>query len=56
MCLATVYNISKPEPESIVLEYVSRIDVNGTEITLTDVMGECKVVEGTISIDRKSVV
>ncbi|MCR1838728.1 CooT family nickel-binding protein [Murimonas intestini] len=50
MCLATVYNISKPEPESIVLEYVSRIDVNGTEITLTDVMGERKVVEGTISM------
>ena len=46
MCLATVVNIN--QPDSIVLEYVSKIEVNGNQITLTDVMGEQKVVEGTI--------
>lgn len=48
MCLATVVNIN--QPDSIVLEYVSRIEVNGNQITLTDVMGEQKVVEGTIAM------
>lgn len=46
MCLSTVININ--QPDSIVLEYVSRIDVNGSMITLTDVMGEQKTVEGSI--------
>lgn len=46
MCLSTVVNIN--QPDSIVLEYVSRIDVNGSMITLTDVMGEQKTVEGSI--------
>ena len=48
MCLATVVNIN--QPDSIVLEYVSKIEVNGNQITLTDVMGEQKVVEGTIAM------
>lgn len=48
MCLATVY--TKDEPASIILEYVSRIDVDGTQITLTDVMGDTKTVEGTIAM------
>ncbi len=48
MCLATVVNIN--QPDSIVLQYVSKIEVNGNQITLTDVMGEQKVVEGTISM------
>ena len=48
MCLATVVNII--QPDSIVLEYVSKIEVNGNQITLTDVMGEQKVVEGTIAM------
>ena len=48
MCLATVVNIN--QPESILLEYVSKIEVNGNQITLTDVMGEQKVVEGTIAM------
>lgn len=46
MCLSTVININ--EPDSVILQYVSRIDVNGNLITLTDVMGEQKTVEGTI--------
>lgn len=46
MCLATVYKAQ--EPENRLFEFVSRIDVDGETITLTDVMGEKKVVEGTI--------
>ena len=48
MCLATVVNIN--QPDSIVLQYVSKIEVNGNKITLTDVMGEQKTVEGTIAM------
>lgn len=47
MCLATVYK-KQEEPSSILLEYVSRIEVDGNIITLVDVMGEEKKVEGTI--------
>ena len=48
MCLATVVNTR--QPDSIVLQYVSKIEVNGNQITLTDVMGEQKTVEGTIAM------
>ena len=48
MCLATVVNIN--QPDSIVLQYVSKIEVNGNQITLTDDMGEQKTVEGTIAM------
>ena len=48
MCLATVVNIN--QPDSIVLQYGSKIEVNGNQITLTDVMGEQKTVEGTIAM------
>ncbi|MCD7745923.1 MAG: CooT family nickel-binding protein [Lachnospiraceae bacterium] len=48
MCLATVY--AKNEPDSVILEYVSKIEVDGNLITLTDVMGDTKVVEGTIAM------
>ncbi|MCD7882583.1 MAG: CooT family nickel-binding protein [Lachnospiraceae bacterium] len=47
MCLATVY--SKKE-YSVILEYVSKIEVDGDLITLTDVMGDTKTVEGTIAM------
>lgn len=51
MCLATVYDKSQ-EPDSILLQFVSRLEVDGTKITLTDVMGETRVVEGVIkSVD-----
>lgn len=51
MCLATVYNKSR-EQDSIILQFVSRLDVDGTTITLTDVMGETRTVEGVIkSVD-----
>lgn len=48
MCLATVVNAN--QPDSILLEYVSKIEVNGSKITLTDVMGEQRTVEGTIAM------
>ncbi|MCD8338523.1 MAG: CooT family nickel-binding protein [Lachnospiraceae bacterium] len=48
MCLATVY--AKNEPDSIILEYVSKIEVDGHQITLTDVMGERKTIEGTLAM------
>lgn len=47
MCLATVVDVNRPD--SILLEYVSKIEVDGDRITLTDVMGEKRVVEGTLA-------
>ncbi len=46
MCLSTAYKTS--EPDSIIMEYVSRIDVDGDQITLTDVIGDTRTVEGSI--------
>ncbi len=46
MCLSTVYKTS--EPDSIIMEFVSKIEVEGNQITLTDVIGDTRVVEGAI--------
>ena len=46
MCLSTVYKAT--EPDSIIMEYVSKIQVDGDRITLTDVMGEEKTIQGTL--------
>lgn len=46
MCLSTAYKTS--DPNCVIMEYVSRIDVDGPKITLTDVMGEQRVIEGAI--------
>ena len=48
MCLSTAYKTS--EPDSIIMEYVSKIEVEGKLITLTDVIGDTKTVEGTIKM------
>lgn len=48
MCLATVVNTN--QNDSVILQYVSKIEVNGNQITLTDVMGDQKVIEGTIAM------
>ncbi|MDD2957973.1 MAG: CooT family nickel-binding protein [Lachnospiraceae bacterium] len=48
MCLSTVYKSS--DPDSIIMEYVSKICVDGDQITLTDVMGEQKTVQGTLTL------
>ena len=48
MCLSTAYKTS--EPDSIIMEFVSKIEVEGNLITLTDVIGDTKTVEGTIKM------
>ena len=48
MCLSTAYKTS--EPDSIIMEYVSKIEVEGNLITLTDVVCDTKTVEGTIKM------
>ena len=48
MCLSTVYTTSAPD--SVIMEYVSKITVDGDRITLTDVMGEEKTVLGTLKL------
>ncbi|MCI8417212.1 MAG: CooT family nickel-binding protein [Lachnospiraceae bacterium] len=49
MCLATVYKRFQ-EDESVVLKNVSKIQVEGNQIHLFDIMGMEEVVEGTISM------
>ena len=48
MCLATAYRTNVPD--SVILEYVSKVEVHGNQITLTDVMGDQKTVEGTLAM------
>lgn len=46
MCLSTAYRTS--DPDSVIMEYVSGINVDGDQITLTDVMGDKTTVEGKL--------
>ena len=48
MCLSTAYFNSKDE-DKVAARYVASIDVNGSRITLTDVMGFTTEIEGYIS-------
>lgn len=48
MCLATAYRTS--EPDSVILEYVSKIEVKDGKIILTDVLGDQKTIEGTLAM------
>lgn len=48
MCLSTVYK--SEDPDSILMEYVSKIQVDGDRITLTDVMGEQKTIQGSLAL------
>ena len=45
MCLATVY---KESDNSVIFKNVSRIDVDGDKITIRDIMGDERVIEGRI--------
>ena len=45
MCLATVY---KESDDSVIFKNVARIDVDGAKLVLRDIMGDERVVEGTI--------
>lgn len=49
MCLATVYG-KKQEGESILIKNASRLDVEGNQIRIRDIMGGEIIVEGTISM------
>ena len=44
MCLATV----QKSDESVICRNVSRIDVDGDKITIRDIMGDQRVIEGRI--------
>ncbi len=46
MCLSTVYSIQKPD--EVIMEFVSKIVVDGDTITLTDVMGENRTITGKL--------
>ena len=45
MCLATEY---KEEDNSVIIKNESRIDVDGNKLILRDIMGDERVVEGSI--------
>ena len=45
MCLATVY---KESDNSIIFKNVSRIDVDGDKVLLSDIMGEQHAVTGKV--------
>nr|WP_296005524.1 CooT family nickel-binding protein [uncultured Blautia sp.] len=45
MCLATV---QKESDNTVICKMVSRIDVDGDQVILRDIMGETKVIEGKI--------
>ena len=47
MCLSTAYKESKPD--EVLMEYVSTININGEEVTLTDLMGEKKTFKGRLT-------
>lgn len=48
MCLSTAYKNSKSD-ESVIARYVSKIEVRGNVVTLTDVMGIETEIEGELS-------
>ena len=45
MCLATVY---EENDDSVIIKNVSRINVEGDKLILRDIMGDERVVEGSI--------
>ncbi len=45
MCLATVY---KKNDDSVLFKNVARIDVEGENLVLTDIMGDTRTVKGSI--------
>ena len=47
MCLSTAYRESNPE--EVLMEYVSAINIDGENVTLTDLMGEKKTVNGRLT-------
>lgn len=48
MCLATAYRTDTPD--SVILEYVSKVEIDGDKITLIDVLGDTKTVVGSLAM------
>jgi predicted RNA-binding protein len=53
MCLSTAYfdtdGTHKDSPEQIVMEYVANVNIDGENVTLTDMMGVKKTVRGMLT-------
>ena len=47
MCLSTAFRDSNPD--EVLMEYVSSINIVGENITLTDLMGEKKTFKGKLT-------
>ncbi len=47
MCLSTAVKAS--DPDEILMEYVSSLTIDGDTITLVDLMGEKKVIRGSLT-------
>lgn len=47
MCLSTAVKASNPD--EILMEYVSSLSIDGDTITLIDMMGERKVIRGSLT-------
>ena len=45
MCLATVY---KESDDSVIFKNVAKIEVDGNKLTLRDIIGDERIVEGRI--------
>jgi len=51
MCLSTVYShTSSGGEDQVIMEFVAKIEIDGDQITLTDVMGERRTVTGTLKM------
>lgn len=47
MCLSTAFKESNPD--EVLMEDVSKIDIDGENVTLTDLMGEKKTFKGRLT-------
>ncbi len=47
MCLSTAYRESNPE--EVLMEYVSAVNIDGENVILTDLMGEKKTFKGRLT-------
>ena len=47
MCLSTVYR-NKPEEDNIFCKFVAKIDIDGDNLTFTDVMGDQVTARGRL--------
>lgn len=47
MCLSTAVKASNPD--EILMEYISSFSISGDTITLVDMMGEQKIIRGTLT-------